>query len=281
MAINNTVGAPVFPNTVGVGGLLDASEAAQYALNRTATTYPAYAAYPTGNDTNIASVSVLCHCDTPGSANNNLARVFCTIGSGGFAQMGQGSPTGTAGFGFTSGNPKWGGLTTYIQSSAGCFLLFTQQASELTFGTGDFTIEFWMRRHGSFSNLSILDPRTSASQVIPLIYYDTTPHIRYFVSGADKITGTTTVTVDVWHHIALSRVSGSTYMYLDGTQEGSTYTDGNNYISLASWYFSGQKIGGVFGAAAEGAYQDIRITKGVGRYSGSTLTVPTAPFPDY
>jgi hypothetical protein len=25
---------------------------------------------------------------------------------------------------------------------------------------------------------------------------------------------------------------------------------------------------------------ELRVTKGVGRYSGSTMTVPTAPFPD-
>lgn len=282
MAINNVVGTPVFPDMVGVGGILDAGEAAQYVLNRTASTYPSYPAYPTGNDANIASVALLCHCNQPG-AGGAAFRIVSSVGAQGALQVPNGGSAGnTMQSGLTTTQSKWGGVSLLLQGqTAGQGLRFVQLASELTFGTGDFTIEYWWYMTTGNANQNMFDPRTTGTQLLPLIYLDASSKLRYFVNGADRITGGTAVSQNAWHFIALSKLSGSTYLYLDGAQEGSTYTDGNNYISSTNWYFSGQVIGGSNGSGAAGFWQDIRITKGVGRYSGATCTVPTTPFPDY
>lgn len=51
-----------------------------------------------------------------------------------------------------------------------------------------------------------------------------------FINGAVTITGNV-MTTNSWTHIALSRVSGVTRMYMGGDQAGSNYTDTNNYTS--------------------------------------------------
>ena len=35
--------------------------------------------------------------------------------------------------------------------------------------------------------------------------------------------------VNTWHHVAVSRLSGVTRLFLDGSKIGSDYTDTNNY----------------------------------------------------
>ena len=50
--------------------------------------------------------------------------------------------------------------------------------------------------------------------------------------GPDRILSSAVSTKE-WHHIALVRSSGNTKLYIDGTQEGSTYADSHDYGTTA------------------------------------------------
>jgi hypothetical protein len=64
-------------------------------------------------------------------------------------------------------------------------------------------------------------------------------------------------------------------MYIDGSQTGSNYTDGNNYIQQSQRPAIGSD-GVVLGSSTLNGYiDDLRITKGYAR----PVTTPTAPFP--
>jgi hypothetical protein len=91
--------------------------------------------------------------------------------------------------------------------------------------------------------------------------------------------GTTAIQFDTWYHVALVRSGSGTNnmkLYLDGvleSQNTNTYTVpvndivlGRTYTNLNSEYFNGY-------------IDDLRITKGVARYTAN-FTPPTAAFPN-
>ena len=93
-----------------------------------------------------------------------------------------------------------------------------------------------------------------------------------YTNFADQITGGT-LTTGQWYYVALCRASGSTRLFVNGTQSGSTYTDANSY--LASTLTVGSD-GTSPGSYLNGYIDDLRVTK-YARYT-TTFTPPTSTF---
>jgi hypothetical protein len=145
------------------------------------------------------------------------------------------------------------------------------------YGTGDFTIEFWLRL-SSTALQTLVSNLTSASSTNPHLYLASNGSVRYYTANADRITGAV-LTTNQWYHIAVARSGTSTKLFVDGVQSGSTYTDSNDYGNTAPL-----GIGTYFSAGTpyttdtlNGYLDDIRITKGYARYTAN-FTAPTAPF---
>ena len=141
---------------------------------------------------------------------------------------------------------KWGSTSMYFDGT-GDYLVSRYPTADMTvFGTGDFTIEMWIR----FTNASptperiFLDFRPGAGNQIAPMFYVLSNTVRYYVNGLDRITSAT-ISSGQWYHLAVARSGTSTKMFIDGTQSGSTYTDSNNYISGASYpdIVTGKQIG--------------------------------------
>ena len=148
------------------------------------------------------------------------------------------------------------------------------------YGTGNFTIEFWLYLNAT-SAQSIVSNLTTASSVNPHIYYSPTNGITYYVASVDRIIGGA-LSTSTWYHIALSRSSTSTKLFVNGTQVGSTYTDSNNYgttapLAVATYWESGTPS---TVNTLNGYIDDLRVTKGYARYT-TTFTPPTAALPTY
>lgn len=147
--------------------------------------------------------------------------------------------------------------------------------SSRAFGTGDFTIEFFVRfssAPGSFG--IVLDSRSSASEPKPTLFIDSSRRLNYFVLDAVRITSSA-LNLDQWYHIAIVRFSGSTKMYVDGVQAGSTWSDSTNYTQ--NFHAFGDSTYSP-GSPMAGWVDEARITKGIARYTAD-FTVPAAPFP--
>ena len=162
----------------------------------------------------------------------------------------------------------------------GDYLSVSGTSDLFVFGTGDFTIECWVYLNSTTGYQSIYDqrPSGSATALTPAIYLDDTS-LKYYVNGADRITAGTALSTGTWYHIAVSRSGTSTKMFLDGTQTGSTYTDSNNYINGANRPVLAVDGSNTANNELNGYIDDLRITKGVARYT-TTFTPPTAAFPD-
>lgn len=144
-------------------------------------------------------------------------------------------------------------------------------SSNLAFGTSNFTIELFFNATTLVG--FILDGRTASSQAVPTLFFSGTTII-YYVSGANRIVSGNILT-RTWNHLVVSRVSGSTRMFLNGVQTGSTYTDATNYISNTNR----PRIGGNGdltnpSSFFSGYLSNLRILNGTGT---TAPTIPTAP----
>ena len=147
-------------------------------------------------------------------------------------------------------------------------------------GAGDFTVEFWMYVTSTpTTEYTIWESQTTGAFIV---------HKRGSSSGLSfapyggterLIQADASIPLSTWQFIAISRVSGTTSAYVNSTRTLSV-ADTNNYViaATANPYTMGARNGGTL--FMPGYIDDFRITLGVGRYSGATITVPTAAFPN-
>ncbi len=222
----------------------------------------AYGAPPAG-DPSIANTTFLCHHNGT-NGQTTWTNEMVALGRGTAISSG-------AGVAVTTSNPLFGtGSTAFIGNGNG----LASSHVDYQMGSGDFTLEFAYRTASPSALAEPFDLRTTAVQVAPTIYLNGSQFI-YFVNNADRITGGTVLT-NTWQRVAVCRVSGTTRLFVDGTQVGSNYTDSNNYNQSSQL-----TLGCAFnaGASCTGQMDETRITKGVGRYVAN-YTVAAAEFPN-
>jgi hypothetical protein len=169
---------------------------------------------------------------------------------------------------------KFGG-SSYLGDGTGDYLSVAP-LQDFAFGTGDFTIEFWFRSNGAItSNVLLLDARpANGNGAYPAIYLPSSVPT-YYVSSANRISGSTTLSTNTWYHLAISRSGTSTKMFLNGTQEGSTYTDTTTYLQPSLWIIGAQSYS--LGTASwNGWFDEFRVSNNA-RYTAN-FTAPTASF---
>lgn len=151
----------------------------------------------------------------------------------------------------------------------------------LSFGTGDFTIELFVKPSASFTQsdqalLSLFQVHVFAgwqlllSSLKPAMY-------RYDNGGRTFLSSNTALITGEWSHIAACRVNGVVTMYVNGASIGSA-DNGSNYSSLSTRLTIGYQGYGSATYPFTGMIDEVRVTKGLARYT-SNFTPPTEPHP--
>jgi hypothetical protein len=207
---------------------------------------------------------------TDASSSNHTITVAGDTHAGTFSPYSPGSSSDRAEYDTAThgGSVHFDGTGDWLVASSG--------STDFGFGTGDFTIEFWINPNTVTNPAqSLLSMLTSASDTAPHIYLDTT--IRFFESGSDRITGST-LAAGQWYHIALCKASSNTKLFVNGTQVGNTYSDSRNYGTnkpcVVGSYYSGGSV--VTTSTVNSYISDLRVVKGTAVYT-SNFTAPTAP----
>lgn len=178
--------------------------------------------------------------------------------------------------------------TTTPKFGTACLLLdgtgdyaTTPTATAFEFGTGDFTVEAWVRpTAGTFgSSPNILSNRAASGGMT--FRMTTGQNLQFFPGPAAIIvTSTGTITADVYTHVAVARQSGTTRLFIGGVLDG-TLSDPINY-SVAGNAAATTSVGrSQFGGNEffTGRIDDLRVTRGLARYT-ATFTPPTAELLD-
>jgi len=181
---------------------------------------------------------------------------------------------------YTTDTYQWAPTSAYFDGNTQ--LTVTNADTVLQIGTADFTVEMWIRPESRSYPLNqpmvILDFRPTSSNAAYLVITLTSSGLIYYgIGGVNKIISTTAIPLSAWTHIAVVRSSGTTTLYLNGVQEG-TFADTTSYLSTANRPIIG---GGGYNAMDRkfiGYMQDLRITIGVARYTGTSFTLPTYAF---
>ena len=221
--------------------------------------------------TAITNTSLLtCHLPyiSDGSINNH------TITSYGNVTIQPFSP-----YDYTEYNPNANGGSVYFPGGGAA--TFTPTDAGFGFGTGDYTIEGWFNfdDNGAFTGGDGATILSTANQLpgVSAHLWVSASVIKFHSGGADRIVSSTVSTKE-WHHIAIVRSSGNTKLYIDGTQEGSTYADSNDYgttapFSIGSYHNNGQQ--GPSEKNMIGYVSDFKVIKGQAIYT-SNFTPPAA-----
>lgn len=166
--------------------------------------------------------------------------------------------------------------------TGGSFLGYAD-ADEFSFGSGDFTVETFMRFNQSTTGSMIVKWNGTTDHEWGFFVRPTLIEFYWSTTGADQTSVSFNPGASLlnFYHIAFSRVGNSGHLCFDGQIVAVANMAGVTIRNGAAKLGFGKNNNGTTAQWA-GWLDETRITKGVGRYSGtsgSSYTVPTAAFP--
>jgi hypothetical protein len=179
---------------------------------------------------------------------------------------------------------KYGTGSMYFSgSSTGAMttMLTVPTSSALDIKTGDFTIELWINTTSTqnYSRIFMINSTYTTGSVG--LYYDTgTGKLGFFVYDTGVgLASLAAPALNTWHHVAVTR-SGNTFtLFLNGELQQTTTNALAMYSTSTPYYTIGNGDASVGGYSPFTGYiDDLRVTKGVARYT-SNFTPPTAALP--
>ena len=148
------------------------------------------------------------------------------------------------------------------------------------FGTGDFTVEAWVQRTGGSGYQPVCQSDAIGSSTNDKWFFAVTNTGLVFSthsSGGFSVTTTTTFTTGQWYHVAVTRSSGTMYMFINGVSTAFTTSGTPSGYSLSQ---NGVVVGGMSNSPSPtyftGYISDLRLIKGAAQYT-ATFTPPAAP----
>ena len=238
--------SPDYPFTGYISNLRIVKGTALYTSNFTPPTAPLTA---------ITNTSLLLNFTNGGIIDNASKNVLETVGN---AQI-------------STSVKKFGTGSMYFDGTGD--RLYTANTSALSFGTGDFTVEAWVYLLAGGTHRFVTGTTAGGSDTF--LFYLFNGSELSVLDGPNVFNPSVSMPTSTWHHIAVTKSSGTTRIFLNGTVAGSTT------VLTASIAPTRMTIGdGVqYSGAVNGYIDDLRITKGVARYTAN-FTPPTAAFPD-
>jgi hypothetical protein len=221
-------------------------------------------------DNDFSSVTLLLHCDgTNGSTTFTDVKGHAVTANGN-AQV-------------STAQSQWGGASGLFDGTGD--YLITGSSSDFDLGVGDFTIESWVFTASSTGLQNIISRQCADSNgsgyALQVRLNSGKPEVvlRGGSTTVYTLSATNPLTTNTWYHLAVCRAAGVANLFVSGVSvaTGSAPADliGTDALTIGTLYVTGGAPSSYF----NGNIDDIRITKGIARYSAN-FTPPTEAFPD-
>lgn len=215
----------------------------------------------------IDAYTVLClHCDGANASTSfpDASSAAHTVTANGNAQV-------------TTAQSKFSGAGLALDGTGDYLAL--DGSTDFQFGTGDFTVDLWLRIAALPNPAHVYDSRPAGivGAYLALYVWHADGHFHYS-DGTIDIAGTTNLNDAAWHHIAVTRAGTTVRVFVDGVIEV-TGTSSVNLLNPAGRPWFGGKSYGADGGAQSvwGNMDEIRVSKGIARWTAN-FTPPTAPY---
>jgi len=176
----------------------------------------------------------------------------------------------------TTSNPYTGITANSYSMNGSSNYLSIPASTNWAMGTGDFTVEWFQYMTSQPANPRVFQVGNYPSASIGVSIEGGTFYL-WESSGARFSTALGAGTyLNTWIHFAISRVSGTTSVYRNGTRMGLSYSDTNNINNSSSVFNVGQESTPTSNSYFPGYITSFRVCKGLGVYTGN-FTKPTSP----
>lgn len=213
-------------------------------------------------DPHIANVVALLHF------NNNLVDVKGHT----FSNSGTSSA-------LSSAQAKFGGYSLSI-AGTGAAGVSSSWSADWDLSTSSFTVEAWVYRSAIAAGPSycLMGPWSAGNRA--WLIYATSAKLEFINASftAHALAYDWTANLNRWVHVAFARAATTMRGFIDGTQIGSSATY-NNWSNVGTTPLLFGQNGSDAQFWGPGYVDDVRITKGVARYTAN-FTPPNAPFSD-
>lgn len=232
-----------------------------------------YGAAASPTDPYFSSVASLLHFDGTDGSTTFTDEKGKTWTAGGNAQL-------------DTAQQKFGTASLLLDGS-GDYVTSADHA-DFEFGSGDLTIEMWVRftslpTSGNFVTFCSKFSGTTHAFTFVLLNSAGTLQLQWYWDTDNSgqlgpVAGNWTPSTGTWYFVAASRISGNIELYADTNRIVSGSASGVIHNNANGIYVGAQNNGST--GNLNGWIDDVRITKGIGRYTGSTIAIPTAAFPN-
>ena len=156
--------------------------------------------------------------------------------------------------------------------------LTVPNSADFRFGTGDFTIEWYMYSTGAIDYPRIFSMGTLSNSTTSIAVSIEGGSFYFWINRAANLFGSiggASVT-NVWTHFAITRSGTSIRVFRNGTQLGSTLTSSNNFNDTTNPLTLGNEGIVASNTAYQGLITNFHIVKGTALYT-SKFCVPQTP----
>ena len=149
-------------------------------------------------------------------------------------------------------------------------------SDDWNFGSGDLTIDLWLRLNAISGTSKVLVSQEAISDKRWLLFWDPGIGATFYSTDHGLFTEGSSAgwSVDTWHHMALVRSGSAWNIYRDGTSVASATSSIDMPDIAGSLSVAREELNGFY---FDGWMDELRVSKGIARWT-SDFTPPSEPY---